>query len=199
RNVSDEQLLSIKKNGGVVQAVAFGEHVQFDPNMANRYAEFRKINDEFYRKPVTEAPAPVAPAIPRRAPPCPIEGAPSSESSNAESSDSGLSAERYAEYSKRMAAARAKYAPPGPATLKQLVDHIDYLVSKIGIDHVGISSDFGGGGGVQGWSDAGESLNVTIELLRRGYSAEQIEKLWGGNLLRVWEQVEQAAKRAQRR
>jgi membrane dipeptidase len=82
-----------------------------------------------------------------------------------------------------------------PATVDDLVDHIDYAVSLIGIDHVGISSDFGGGGGVIGWSDASETGNVTRELLSRGYSKEDIRKLWGGNLLRVWGEVEKAAKR----
>ena len=64
-----------------------------------------------------------------------------------------------------------------------------------GIDHVGISSDFDGGGGVEGWNHAGESFNVTLELVRRGYTEEQIGKIWSGNLLRVWEQVEKAAGR----
>jgi membrane dipeptidase len=81
-----------------------------------------------------------------------------------------------------------------PATVDDLVDHIDYVVNLIGIDHVGISSDFGGGGGVIGWTDASETGNVTRELLSRGYSKEQIRKLWGGNLLRVWGDVEQAAR-----
>ena len=72
------------------------------------------------------------------------------------------------------------------ATVKEFVDHIDYAVEVIGIDHVGISSDFDGGGGITGWKDASESLNVTRELLARGYSEKDIAKIWGGNLLRVW-------------
>ncbi len=79
------------------------------------------------------------------------------------------------------------------ATVQDFVDHIDHAVELIGIDHVGISSDFDGGGGVVGWMDASESLNVTIELVRRGYSEENIRKLWGGNLLRVWHEVERVA------
>jgi membrane dipeptidase len=63
----------------------------------------------------------------------------------------------------------------------------------IGIDHVGISSDFGGGGGVMGWTDARETPNITNELVSRGYSEEAIGKLWSGNLLRVWRDVERAA------
>lgn len=80
------------------------------------------------------------------------------------------------------------------ATVGDLVDHIDYAVKLIGLDHVGISSDFDGGGGVEGWSNASETLNVTIELVRRGYTEEQIGKLWGGNLLRVMERVEQVGR-----
>ena len=63
------------------------------------------------------------------------------------------------------------------------MDHIDYMVEKIGIDHVGISSDFDGGGGIVGWGDASETMNVTSALRERGYSESEIAKLWGGNLL----------------
>lgn len=78
-------------------------------------------------------------------------------------------------------------------TVAQFVDHIDYSVQRIGIEHVGIASDFDGGGGVQGWDDASESLNVTWELMRRGYTTAQIEALWGGNVLRILRQAEQVA------
>ena len=80
-----------------------------------------------------------------------------------------------------------------PANLQDFVDHIDYAVDLIGIDHVGISSDFDGGGGIVGWNDAGETFNVTLELVRRGYDQTEIEKLWGGNLLRVWRAAEAVA------
>jgi membrane dipeptidase len=85
------------------------------------------------------------------------------------------------------------------ATVSDFVDHIDYAVNLIGIDHVGISSDFDGGGGVTGWSNAAETLNVTLELVRRGYSEEDIRKLWGGNLLRVWRATERVAQEISRR
>ena len=71
------------------------------------------------------------------------------------------------------------------------------MVQLIGIDHVGISSDFDGGGGVAGWNDASETLNVTLELLKRGYSEEEIGKLWSGNLLRVLDEVQAVAKSIQ--
>ena len=80
-----------------------------------------------------------------------------------------------------------------PANVQNFVDHIDHAVNLIGIDHVGISSDFGGGGGVIGWSDALETPNVTYELLARDYSEEDLGKLWSGNLLRVWREVERVA------
>lgn len=78
------------------------------------------------------------------------------------------------------------------ASVALLADHIGYAVKLVGIDHVGIASDFQGGGGIEGWSNAGETQNVTAELVRRGYSEEEIVKLWGGNLLRVMEAVEKA-------
>ena len=81
------------------------------------------------------------------------------------------------------------------ATVADFVDHIVHAVELIGIDHVGISSDFGGGGGIDGWSDATETPNVTAELLRRGFGTEDIDKLWSGNLLRVWREVERVAMR----
>ena len=82
---------------------------------------------------------------------------------------------------------------PTGATVRDFVDHIDHAVQLIGIDHVGISSDFDGGGGVDGWNDASETFNVTLELVRRGYTESEIAKLWSGNLIRVWRAVERVA------
>lgn len=84
--------------------------------------------------------------------------------------------------------------PKVTATVADFIDHIDYAVQLIGIDHVGIASDFGGGGGVEGWSDASETPNVTLELIARGYSEADIRKLWGVNLLRVMSEVERTAR-----
>jgi len=88
---------------------------------------------------------------------------------------------------------KARLSDIGYADVGDFIDHVDYAVNLIGIDHVGISSDFDGGGGVVGWFDAGETFNVTLELVRRGYSEADIRKLWGGNLLRVWREVERLA------
>jgi microsomal dipeptidase-like Zn-dependent dipeptidase len=93
----------------------------------------------------------------------------------------------------RMREIDAKYPP---ASLKDMVDHLDHAVEVAGIDHVGIGTDFDGGGGVPGFNDHSEALNVTIELVRRGYTEAQIRKIWGENLLRVWREVERVAKTA---
>ena len=84
-----------------------------------------------------------------------------------------------------------------PANMDDFMDHIDYMVEKIGIDHVGISSDFDGGGGIVGWKDTSETMNVTSALRERGYSESEIAKLWGGNLLRVLDEVQQIAAKLQ--
>jgi membrane dipeptidase len=103
---------------------------------------------------------------------------------------SSLSAQQRATYDDALREIEAKWPA---ATVADLVDHIDYAVKLIGIDHVGIASDFDGGGGVTGWSDAAETANVTAELEARGYSREDIGKIWSGNLLRVWRAVERTA------
>ena len=84
-----------------------------------------------------------------------------------------------------------------PVNVSDFVDHIDYIKNKIGIDHVGISSDFDGGGGIEGWKDASETFNVTLELVKRGYSEEEIAKIWSGNLLRVLDRVQAVAQELQ--
>ena len=73
------------------------------------------------------------------------------------------------------------------ATVADYVDHLDYVVGRAGVAHVGISSDFDGGGAIVGWRDASESPNLTAELVRRGYGVGEIEAFWGGNFLRVLE------------
>ena len=100
-----------------------------------------------------------------------------------------LSTEQRVEYSRRSGEIEQQW----PTTVADFVDHIDHAVELIGIEHVGISSDFDGGGGLYGWKDASETFNVTLELVRRGYSEEEIRKLWGGNLLRVWREADRVA------
>ena len=102
-----------------------------------------------------------------------------------------MSPETEADYDERL---KEMWRVEPRATVSDLVDHIDYAVKVAGIDHVGISSDFDGGGGVTGWEEASETLNVTRELVKRGYGADEIEKIWSGNLLRVLGEVEKVAR-----
>ena len=88
-------------------------------------------------------------------------------------------------------------AQQAPVDVSDFVDQIDYIKNKIGIDHVGISSDFDGGGGIEGWADASETFNVTLELVKRGYSEADIQKIWSGNLLRVLDSVQAVAQQLQ--
>ena len=155
RNLDDEALQALKKNGGVAQAVALGGFVRNDP--PEKRAALEALRKELG-----------------------ITGF----------GRGGVPADKRAEYDRRRAELDAKWPP---ANVKDFVNHIDHMVKLIGIDHVGISSDFDGGGGISGWNDAAETPNVTIELVRRGYTEPQIAKLWGGNLLRVWRNVEKAA------
>ena len=79
----------------------------------------------------------------------------------------------------------------GPINLDTMLDHLDYVANRVGVEHVGIGTDFNHGSGIEGFQDASDSLNVTEGLIRRGYSDAEIEKIWGGNFLRVWSQAEQ--------
>lgn len=83
--------------------------------------------------------------------------------------------------------------PNPPATVVHVVDHIDHIIEVAGIDHVGIGCDFDGGGGIEGVFDASEVMNITIELVKRGYTEEQVAKIWGGNLIRVFKEVQAKA------
>lgn len=104
---------------------------------------------------------------------------------------SAMSDEQEVEYEKRV---EAMYDIEPRATVADFADHIDHAVKVAGIDHVGIASDFDGGGGIVGWQDATETQNVTAELIKRGYSEEDIAKIWGGNLLRVLDAVQAGMK-----
>jgi len=99
-------------------------------------------------------------------------------------------------YQKKLNELHQKYPLPN---VKDYVDHIDYAVKYIGIDHVGISSDFFDESYcIENWKHAGENSNITLELVRRGYTEKEIAKLWSGNILRVWEEVELVAQKLQK-
>jgi len=175
RNLDDEQLLMLKENGGVVQTVAFSSYLNTAKHDArNHYMTqiYKQVADslgiEWFER----------------------------------SQFAGLTPQQqesfFGNYGKirKIGADRAKNDPnvPPAVNVSDFVDHIDHMVKLIGVDHVGISSDFDGGGGIEGWSDASETFNVTLELVKRGYSEQDIAKLWGENLLRVLDEVQAVAK-----
>ena len=164
RNLDDEQLQGLQKNGGVVQIVAFASYVKCGQESPERQQAMAALRQKY------------------------------GLSGPGGRGGQGLPDSVRASYQRDLQALNEKHPAPPRATVKDFADHIDYAVRLIGLEHVGISSDFDGGGGVEGWSDAGETFNVTLELVRRGYTEEQIGKLWSGNLLRVLERVEAVAK-----
>jgi membrane dipeptidase len=180
RNMDDEQLEALKKNGGVIQTVAFASYVKIaKPDSAERAAAILSLRKEF------GLPAPGA------------GGGPGTGGGQGGGAMNRLTPEQRTQFIARMAEIDKKTPGDPRATVADFVNHIDYLVKKIGIDHVGISSDFDGGGGVTGWNGAEETFNVTLELVRRGYTEEQIGKMWSGNLLRVMDDVQKVAKQIQ--
>ncbi|MBN4084749.1 dipeptidase [Flavobacteriaceae bacterium AH-315-B10] len=178
RNLDDEQLEWIKQNGGVVQTVALGEFVNKEKSKT-RNEKLKSIRIEvaesmglnWYDWDELE----------------PLD----KETQNVFFENRG----KINQIANERASTITDFPPA--VNVSDFVDHIDYMVEKMGIDHVGISSDFDGGGGIEGWNDASETLNVTIELVRRGYSEVQIEMLWSRNLLRVLDEVEAVAKEIQ--
>lgn len=169
RNMDDEQLDALKKNGGVIQLVAFNSYTKCNARRdAERDAAIAELRKQYGITATSRVEV-------QRA----IEALPNDRRNAYLAAQEDITARRY--------------PSDPPATVKDFVDHIDYVVKRIGIDHVGISSDFDGGGGVEGWRSASETVNVTAELVRRGYTEAEIAKIWGGNLLRVMEQVEKVA------
>lgn len=152
RNLTDDMLLALKENGGVIQICILSNYLKTpEPNpelsirlkeIQDKYGNFEALTDDSRKAMRTE-----------------------------------------------YRAVQKKYQKL--ATVKDIVDHIDHAVQVIGIDHVGIGTDFDGGGGVDGCKSAAEMKNITIELLRRGYSKSDITKIWSGNIMRVMRKVEE--------
>lgn len=173
RNLDDEQLLVLKETGGVIQIVAYDGFIKTTkPDSPDRKAALAAARREY------NLPDPAS----------------LSQRARAHAARKNLPADRRAEYEMKLTKIDMQHPGDPPVTVKDVVDHIDYVVRLLGIDHVGIASDFDGGGGVHGWNDASETFNVTLELVRRGYSENQIEKLWSGNLLRVMDEVQGIAR-----
>jgi membrane dipeptidase len=201
RNLDDEQLLALKKNGGVVQTVAFASYVKVTPPSPDRLAALAALRKEFGLPEGANlgggrggrGAAQASPCPPRTPPAGAAAGRGRQGGGRGQNALASLTPEQRTTLTTRLAELDKKFPPPPRANVQDFVDHVDYIVKKIGIDHVGISSDFDGGGGVDGWNDASETVNVTIELVRRGYTEEQIAKIWSGNLLRVLDEVQKVA------
>ena len=202
RNMDDEQLLALKKNGGVIQINGVASFVRTDSK--ERIEALASLREEFGISEGGRGGGRGRGASATRT--CPVETASTTQSGGGRGAGGrgrgnaavdALPPERRAEYEKRLGEIDAKFPAAPRGTVKDFVNHIDYAVKLIGIDHVGIASDFDGGGGVDGWNSSAEAFNVTLELVRRGYTEEQIGKIWGGNLLRVWGEVEGVAQRLQ--
>ena len=178
RNLDDEQLLWLKENGGVVQTVAFSSYVNKE-KAGERSKALRELQ------------VAVADSLG-------VNWYSWSEFGGLDEAEqmSFLANRRTVSVIANEKANSIDGFPPS-VNVEDFIDHIDYLVGKIGIEHVGISSDFDGGGGVEGWNDASETFNVTLELVRRGYSEEDIGMLWSGNLLRVLDEVQKVAEEIQ--
>ncbi len=177
RNLDDEQLKLLRQNGGVVQTVALDAYL----NTA-KYEARESFMKAIYKQAADSLG---------------IEWFTSSELDTITTKQLDSYFENYPRLNKlkntvRLLLAQRSDVPP-EVDVSDFVNHIDYMVNLIGINHVGISSDFDGGGGIKGWSDASETFNVTLELVKRGYSEAEIEKLWGGNLLRVLDEVQEYA------
>ena len=172
RNLDDEQLRAVAENGGVVQTVALRGFVSTTKNAARSEAMGAILAEIAAERGFELLDRAAIRALP----------------------DDRRDGYRQRANRLRMAAAeRLGEDGPGDVSVADFVDHIDYMVNLIGLEHVGISSDFDGGGGVAGWDDASETFGVTLELVRRGYTEEEIGMLWSGNLLRVLDEVQAVA------
>ena len=179
RNLDDEQLQWVKQTDGVVQTVAFSSYLNTE-----KHNNYNKAKDSLLKVIGEKNNIAVLDKYEMRA------------LDFDELQTYLVQRKKLMELAEKQMEALKDKVPP--VSVSDFVDHIDYIKNKIGIDHVGISSDFDGGGGIEGWSNASESLNVTKELVKRGYTKEEIEKIWGGNLLRVMERVEAVAEDLQK-
>ena len=154
RNLTDDMLLALKSNGGVIQICILSSYIKTPEPNPELDAKMKELRDKYGDFKV-------------------------------------LSDEQRKSYRNERWEIQNKYRKL--ATVADVVDHIDHVVQVIGIDHVGIGTDFDGGGGVDGCRSVAEMKNITVELLRRGYSSTDIGKIWGGNIMRVFREVEKKA------
>ncbi len=159
RNLDDQMLKKLAKQGGVIQMCIFSDYVKKPEPNPEREAAFKALEEKHKN----------------------IDQLPEDEQRKARQEWYELN-EKY---------------PRKLANVADVVDHIDHIVKVAGIDHVGIGTDFDGGGGVEGCYDVSEMGNITLELVKRGYSEKQIRKIWGGNIMRVMAEVDRVAKELQ--
>jgi len=157
RNMTDDMLKLISKNGGVVQLTMLSSYLREAPPNIKRDSAMASLRSNM--KPIDK-----------------------------------MTDDEKAALRLKFQELDKKYPTP-PANVKDVVDHIDHIIKVAGIDHVGIGCDFDGGGGIEGVFDASEVMNITIELVKRGYTEEQIEKIWGGNLIRVFREVQKISEK----
>ena len=155
RNIDDEMLKALAKNGGVIQVCIYNRYIKEQHESAERVAAVKAIKDRY-------------------------------------KNFANLSVEEKESLSQDWDKLRKNF-PEVLATVSDVVNHIDHIVKVAGIDHVGIGTDFDGGGGVEGFFDISQAGNLTYELVKRGYSKKDIEKIWSGNFLRVFKQVQKYA------
>lgn len=153
RNLNDDMLKALAKNGGVVQMCILSDYVKTPDPYPERDSAFQSVREKYnYFVDLTEEEEKMA---------------------------------------RRDWYQADSLFPRNLASVSEMVDHIDHMVKVAGIDHVGIGTDFDGGGGLADCVDVSQMGNVTLELVKRGYSEEDIQKIWGGNIMRVMKQVQQ--------
>jgi membrane dipeptidase len=155
RNLSDDMIKSLAKNGGVIQICILGAYIVAEDTVSRNYILHQQLRARYNNWQFS-----------------------SEEERNAAWKESD---------------SIDKYFPPVLPTIAQAVDHIDYVVKLVGVDYVGIGSDFDGGGGLADCTDVADFPKITAELVKRGYSEQEISKIWGGNFLRVFRQAEKLA------
>jgi len=157
RNMTDDMIRALAKNGGVIQICLLDDYVKDPDTTSVRYRKEKALRDLYYSKYET------------------------------------MTDDEKADIRKKFKEVREKYPKELP-TVADLVDHIDYVKNLAGIDYVGIGSDFDGGGGLADCADVSQFPNITREMLNRGYTEEEIRKVWGGNFFRVFKEVEDFSK-----
>lgn len=155
RNMSDEMIKALAKNGGVIQICLLGSYVKNPDTTTVRYKTLKELRDKY------------------------------------NSRVNVMTEEEKQELRQLIRETGEKY-PDDPVTVSDFVDHIDYVKDLAGIDYVGIGSDFDGGGGLDDCKDVSQFPNITREMIKRGYTDEEIKKVWGANFFRVFREAENA-------